>query len=103
MTLPPRQPQSVSSCSTSRLPPSRASRRAGSGPARPSARVGALSITLGILALAFGACTLTSADFDPPLVDRDALMPDASLGPAGGCATVFDCSFGEVCTAGSCV
>lgn len=107
MPLPPRQPQSHSGCGPRRVQPiavpaATATPRTGVR-ARVSTRVGALAIAFGTLAIAFAACTLTSAEFEPPLVERDVLTPDASAGPAGGCATAFDCSFGEVCTAGSCV
>ena len=102
----PRQSESIADSEPRRAPAAvsrpHSTRRAGLARRGASAAqlvFGALS--LGVLA--FGACTLTSDDIDPPLVEHVELLPDASTGPAGGCTTELDCEAGEVCTAGACV
>jgi len=69
--------------------------------ARPQLSHGSAFAALA-LALLFGACTLTSGAFDPPLVERTELVPDASAS-APVCATDEECGSGRVCVAAGCV
>ena len=80
--------------------------RASAGGRAPSAwgasRSRGLALGAAFGALAFGACTLTSDEFQPRRVERGELLPDASVGPSLGCVTALDCSGGQRCEGGVC-
>jgi hypothetical protein len=60
-------------------------------------------VAAGALWLSFGACTLTGEEFEPALIDRASLVPDAAAPSVGMCRIDTDCTGGNVCRSGACV